>query len=222
MNDELREKYGPVFRALGRTSRSECPSAEVLVGYVEEELDDRARTILEEHLDTCPHCLHALTRLRDVKRAAEEAAPPDAVWQKAARTMDAKVYDFLETLKSQPAGSAAESDKEKWWVFLSKIRLAVLRPQFAFAVLLLSLTFGGIYTYALLSRPSYFALALPDAMAVGTVRGAAAAAGDLHEGLTAFERGDYAVAVRHLRRLVEQDPENYAAHFYLGVATLFQ
>ena len=62
-----------------------CPDYKgLMMGYLDDELDEEQTRIFREHLEQCSDCQKELAELRDVKQLADEVAltePQDELWQ---------------------------------------------------------------------------------------------------------------------------------------------
>jgi hypothetical protein len=220
------ERYEKHFDRL-RASAAEgtCPDTEKLSGYLyqKETLSVQDRERIADHLDTCPACLGIA---RSMEIAAEREAAPPAGWQKIEADLDAKVYAHLDAMHdsakqtvrtpAQTPGLLHEllQNIRKYWDGLFSPRIL------AYAVLLVSLSVGGLYVYGYFSRPQFFAQAQMHADFADPVRGPQNESRKFMEGLQAFAAKDFETAIRALSGYVDAEPGHTQALFYLGLAHL--
>ncbi|RKY07256.1 MAG: hypothetical protein DRP56_06020 [Planctomycetota bacterium] len=62
-----------------------CPDYKgLMMGYLDDELDEHQKKKFTEHLDQCPDCQNELAEFNELKKLADEAAltePQDELWQ---------------------------------------------------------------------------------------------------------------------------------------------
>jgi predicted anti-sigma-YlaC factor YlaD len=62
-----------------------CPDYKgLMMGYLDNELDDAQKKTFQEHLDHCPDCQQELAEFKELKQLADGAAltePQDELWQ---------------------------------------------------------------------------------------------------------------------------------------------
>lgn len=62
-----------------------CPDYKgLMMGYLDDELDEPQKKLFTKHLDQCPECQKELAEFRDIKQLADEVAltePQDELWQ---------------------------------------------------------------------------------------------------------------------------------------------
>jgi len=62
-----------------------CPDYKgLMMGYLDNELDEQQRQMFQEHLDQCPDCEKELAEFKNLKQLADEVAltePQDELWQ---------------------------------------------------------------------------------------------------------------------------------------------
>ena len=62
-----------------------CPDYKnLMMGYLDNELDEQQKKLFTDHLDQCPDCQQELAEFRDLKQLADEVAltePQDQLWQ---------------------------------------------------------------------------------------------------------------------------------------------
>ena len=62
-----------------------CPDYKgLMMGYLDNELDEQQKKMFTEHLDQCPECQKELAEFKDLKQLADEVAltePTDELWQ---------------------------------------------------------------------------------------------------------------------------------------------
>ena len=218
------KKYGRILQAIKSQIQKECPEADVLIRYFKSELGEQKQAEVAQHLEMCPVCMQALQGLAEVEKAGEEIELPRK-WDEIARKMDARVYAYLESLKTPVL--TREPDKRKGIRILDKLRnfwgsadIFVLARRLAYLGLALSLGLGVLYAYALLSRPDDFSLAQIAAESRMVVRGEGIKSEMLQLGMQAFAQGKYENAVEHLGRYLTNHPNHFQANYTMGLAYL--
>ncbi|MHC4287900.1 MAG: anti-sigma factor family protein [Planctomycetota bacterium] len=62
-----------------------CPDYKgLMMGYLDNELDEHQKKMFTEHLDQCPECKKELAEFKELKQLADEVAltePTDELWQ---------------------------------------------------------------------------------------------------------------------------------------------
>jgi tetratricopeptide (TPR) repeat protein len=227
--DAFEQAFGQRLAEMRKKSPDDCPTAEVLARYFQDELSRTEREAVEDHIDLCPVCLEAVVQLREAERqpAKESAQPVD--WAEIEKALDRDFYSRLESASGPPERRAEIIDRrEQRRVSLAEqLRSAwaqlLWRPQgLAYAGVAALLVVASLYTYAYLSRGPYFQLARIEQEHVSPVRAAADAPEDFREGLQLFRDGDYEAAIARLEGYVEAAPSSFPANYYLGLSHLYE
>lgn len=203
-----------------------CPAAELLSRYFNKELPRKEMRAVEDHIGLCPMCLAALERLQKVQETGlEEVALPEN-WPEIEKSLDKGFYAYLESAPTPPKQRADVSERRSYLELLRKkwqgVSEALLTPQkLAYAGALVILVIVGLYSYTYLSRSDYFHLAQIEPERKGVLRTETAAPTTLTEGLRFFGEGKYERANAELRMYLKENPDHYAANYYLGLSYLF-
>ena len=222
-NADAMDRYKKSFSDLKSHIAANCPPAEKLVSYVDNELAEDEVRALKEHFDLCPVCLDALQQLQTARNTALGPEHPVPNWPALEAEMDAKVYSHLNALAPSKFGNQAA---ETGAGILSRIKTYIskllLPPALAYAGLAMIVLLVSLYGYAFFSRPAYFPLAQIQFYETGVVRGAGIRSKTLKTGWQYFEQNQYTKAISSLKKFLADQPNHYQANFLVGLSYLFE
>ncbi|NOY77297.1 MAG: zf-HC2 domain-containing protein [Calditrichaeota bacterium] len=217
------DRYKKPFRDLKSHIAANCPPAEKLAAYADNELAADEVRALKEHFDLCPVCLNALEQLQTARNTAPN--PEHQVLNRPAleAEMDAKVYSYLNSLApSKSVNKAAETGAGVLSRIKTYINKFFLPPASVYAGLAMAVLLVSLYAYAFFSRPVYFPLAHIQFSETGVVRGEGIQSESLKTGWRYFEQSRYAKAVFSLKKFLAGQPNHYQANFLVGLSYLFE
>ncbi len=201
-----------VLSVLRNTETARCPAPGQLDLYSRQgDMPQNERAALERHLEICPMCMDAVIQL-----ASKDEAAPSGVWEEAKAGMDQRFKGYVRSFPAKVQNRPARiSVLKRLGDFIAPV---FSFPYISYAGAAAVLVFCSLYGYAWLSRPAYFDLAHfePEKRVFRSVPSAS----KLDSGTRALYRGRYQQAQQLLEGYISDHPENFAAHYYLGLAYL--
>ena len=224
---EFLKKYGKHLSELKNQDSESCPASERLYSYFNKELAEREAEAVEDHTNMCPMCLAAYERLLAAEESSVEKTVLPENWEKIEEALDKKFYTSLETV-SPPSRKKVEYAakkniskllREKWQELIK----TVFKPKRLIWVGgLVVIVIAFLYTYAFLSRPSYFNMARIEPDKVGVLRRADPTSTIFTAGLNAFEEKNYGKAIALFDTFRKTHHHHYHTNYYLGLSYLFE
>lgn len=95
--DDILDSYGIFFEQLKNKNQDICPSPRQLTRYVNEELSDKEREQIEDHIDLCLSCLTALDRLNHADKMDQQETVLPENWNELEKTINQDFYRHFET-----------------------------------------------------------------------------------------------------------------------------
>ncbi len=172
---------------------SECLTLDQLTAYVENNLPEAERFRVEKHLVDCELCSDAVEGL---------ASSPDLGVERSI------IYALSRKIRKQFAQAPALQKTAKLYYAIAAVII------FGIISLLFLFTRNQLHEslFAEYYKPFPNTIPIVRSQDAGNL---------LQQAMWAYEKRSYTEASKHLQDLLDQEPENVLAHFYLGNALLF-
>ncbi len=225
MNNEKKEfidTYGAYLVQQNIKNLEKCPSTLQLNQYFTEKLSKPETLAIEKHIDLCSACFAAIASLKAAEQRGTEDLVRQEDWDEIKATLSEKFYNYLNTAPvSQNEKRFFKSQfqvfKQKWQQIWDNLFSPYGLAYAGAAVVLIIL---AIYSSTYRSRSNYFELAQIEFGTQPVVRMETDTLTALSVGLKLFDKANYQPAIQKFETCLSQDPHNYIANYYSGLAYL--
>jgi tetratricopeptide (TPR) repeat protein len=215
---------GSILKPLKNNDPSRCPAPELLAGFHDKGLHGKMKRQIEDHIAFCPLCLKALEAMQAAEETGLEKADSPENWPSIEKALDKKFHERMRSTTAVLRRGEGFADKKTVRRFEGTVWPTILeillRPKrLVYSGAFTSVVIAGLYSYAYLNRDNTFSISRIQPEKLVQMRAETSESG-FAEGLRQYSRGKYGNAITRLENYIKENPDHYAAHYYLGISRL--
>jgi tetratricopeptide (TPR) repeat protein len=221
-NKDFSDKFRQQLKNLRNREIDNCPQAESLSRYFNNDLSNKENKLFEDHLNFCPICSYALEKLKITGEIEKNGHPK--IWNDVEKQLDEKFYSSLDSISFTPSETAVAPQWHKYFEILqenwNKFLEIFSRPKvLAYAGSFVMLLIISLYSVTYFGRSDIFYLAEIEIEQSFSLRDRTVSSA-FADGLKFFKDGKYKNAIEKFTFSLQDHPTHYSANLYNGLCYL--